>query len=162
MIPPHPPPLLLPSFLPSILPSLSQSSSLSVLGESASSFLGRIFQAVEDAIFLSPVQGALTQMYVAVDDSMEGVSGKYYKPIASEGTISSTAADAALGARLWDVSLEQIRPFVSPTHTPSEVPTDTSTNMPPGTDQLQQQQQHHAQQEEQGVLPDEDFVHDHS
>ena len=138
-----------------------------------------MFQAVEDAILLSPLQGALTQLFVAVDSSMAGVSGKYYKPIATEGTISAIAADSALAARLWDVSLEQIRSFVAqgegvsaktmqqeqeqrPTHMPSEVPTDTSTNMPSGTDQHLKNGHHQLQEQEQDVVADENFVHVHS
>lgn len=56
--------------------------------------------------FKRPDQGAATQVYCAIDANLDGVSGFYFEdcnPVEPEG---SHMHDAALAAKLWDVSEE--------------------------------------------------------
>lgn len=54
--------------------------------------------------FKTPVQGAATQVYCAIDRRLKGVSGYYFEdcnPVQMQGP---NPADMALAARLWEVS----------------------------------------------------------
>jgi NAD(P)-dependent dehydrogenase (short-subunit alcohol dehydrogenase family) len=60
-----------------------------------------------------PDQGAATQVYVATDPRLANVSGYYFEdcnPLELKGPY---ATDAALAARLWDVSAELVEPYLS-------------------------------------------------
>ncbi|KAI3436274.1 hypothetical protein D9Q98_002327 [Chlorella vulgaris] len=62
---------------------------------------------INRAFSLTAEQGAQTSVYLAASPEVEGVSGKYYdkcKPVSS----SKESYDAAVAARLWDVSAELV------------------------------------------------------
>jgi NAD(P)-dependent dehydrogenase (short-subunit alcohol dehydrogenase family) len=57
-------------------------------------------------------QGAATQVYAAIDKNLNGVSGYYFEdcnPVATKGVY---ATDAALAAKLWDVSEQLVQPYL--------------------------------------------------
>jgi NAD(P)-dependent dehydrogenase (short-subunit alcohol dehydrogenase family) len=57
-------------------------------------------------------QGAATQVYAAIDKNLNGVSGYYFEdcnPVATKGVY---ATDAALAAKLWDVSAQLVEPYL--------------------------------------------------
>jgi NAD(P)-dependent dehydrogenase (short-subunit alcohol dehydrogenase family) len=57
-------------------------------------------------------QGAATQVYTAIDKNLNGVSGYYFEdcnPVATKGVY---ATDAALAAKLWDVSEQLVEPYL--------------------------------------------------
>ena len=53
----------------------------------------------------SPREGAQTTIYCAVEESLEGVSGKYFDNC-REKEPSKHALDEELAKKLWDVSME--------------------------------------------------------
>jgi NAD(P)-dependent dehydrogenase (short-subunit alcohol dehydrogenase family) len=58
-------------------------------------------------------QGAATQVYVAIDARLAGVTGRYFEdcnPVEPKGAY---AGDAALAARLWSVSEDLVRPYLA-------------------------------------------------
>ena len=57
-------------------------------------------------------QGAATQVYVAVDPRLENVSGLYFGDCNPTATKGDYAEDAALAARLWDVSETIVKPWL--------------------------------------------------
>jgi len=62
----------------------------------------------------TPEQGAATQVYVAIDKRLEGVSGYYFEdcnPVELQGPY---ATDAILAGKLWDVSEELVKPWLPP------------------------------------------------
>ena len=63
------------------------------------------------AIFLflkTPWQGAQTTIYCAVDEAVEGVSGKYFKDCKVAPPSTKAAVDDEMAERLWDVSTELV------------------------------------------------------
>jgi NAD(P)-dependent dehydrogenase (short-subunit alcohol dehydrogenase family) len=58
-------------------------------------------------------QGAATQVYVAIDERLAGVSGYYFADCNPEPTKGAYASDAALAERLWDVSGELVAPWLA-------------------------------------------------
>lgn len=61
----------------------------------------------------TPAQGAATQVYVAIDERLEGVSGFYFEDCNPVETKGSYATDQALAERLWDVSEELVAPYLA-------------------------------------------------
>lgn len=57
-------------------------------------------------------QGAATQVYVATDPRLEGVSGFYFEDCNPVEFTGDYAADPALALRLWDVSEELVQPWL--------------------------------------------------
>ena len=57
-------------------------------------------------------QGAATQVYVAADPRLAGVSGVYFGDCNPEPTTTEYSNDPALAQRLWDVSEELVRPWL--------------------------------------------------
>ncbi|XP_072015689.1 retinol dehydrogenase 11-like [Amphiura filiformis] len=55
----------------------------------------------------TPVQGAQTSIYCAVDESLSEVSGQYYSDC-RETTTSEEAKDAAAAEQLWDISVKMV------------------------------------------------------
>jgi len=62
--------------------------------------------------FKRPDQGAATQVYVAIDRRLEGVSGYYFEDCNPSEMKGPYANDAALAAKLWDVSEELVKPYL--------------------------------------------------
>jgi len=58
-----------------------------------------------------PDAGAATQVYVATDPRLAGVSGHFFRDCNPEAFKGSYAADAALAERLWQVSEELVASF---------------------------------------------------
>ena len=60
---------------------------------------------------LSPVQGAMTQLYVATHPDIEakGIVGRYFVPIAKESTTSALGNDGELGKKLWAYTEELLK-----------------------------------------------------
>jgi len=59
----------------------------------------------------TPEQGASTQVYVAVDRRLDGVTGFYFEdcnPVEPK----DSANNAALGRELWDVSADLVAPYL--------------------------------------------------
>jgi NAD(P)-dependent dehydrogenase (short-subunit alcohol dehydrogenase family) len=61
----------------------------------------------------TPEQGAATQVYVAIDDRLDGVSGFYFEDCNPSETKGPYANDAALAEQLWSVSEELVKPYLS-------------------------------------------------
>ena len=64
---------------------------------------GTIFRIVGRWLLLSPLDGAATPVYLAASPEVSGVTGKYFercRPVQP----APAASDAAVAARLWDVS----------------------------------------------------------
>jgi len=57
-------------------------------------------------------QGASTQVYVATDPRLDGVSGYYFGDCNPEELKGAYARDAALAAKLWDVSEQLVKPYL--------------------------------------------------
>jgi WW domain-containing oxidoreductase len=57
-------------------------------------------------------QGAATQVYVSIDPRLDGVSGYYFSDCNPEALKGSYARDAALAAKLWDVSEQLVSPYL--------------------------------------------------
>lgn len=60
----------------------------------------------------SPAQGAATQCYVATNPALDKVSGEYFKDC-SPAPQSVQQTDAAMAAKLWQVSTKLTRPYLS-------------------------------------------------
>lgn len=60
---------------------------------------------ISRATWKTPAQGAQTSIYCAVDESLDGVSGKYYSDCA-EASMSKMALDDDLARKLWEVSVK--------------------------------------------------------
>ena len=60
----------------------------------------------------TPAQGAATQVYVAIDERLDGVSGYYFEDCNPVQTKGSYATDPALAERLWAVSAELVQPWL--------------------------------------------------
>jgi len=58
-------------------------------------------------------QGAATQVYVAIDAGLDGVSGFYFEDCNPAETKGSYASDQALAERLWAVSEDLVQPFLA-------------------------------------------------
>lgn len=54
---------------------------------------------------LTPEEGARASLHLAISAEVEGVTGKYYNPDASEGRSSRASHDRESQRRLWDLSL---------------------------------------------------------
>ena len=54
--------------------------------------------------FKTPLQGAQTNIYCAVSEEMEGVTGKYLADCKIMKTKNPQATDDQLAERLWEVS----------------------------------------------------------
>ncbi|XP_078087790.1 retinol dehydrogenase 12 [Mustelus asterias] len=63
-----------------------------------------IFKLIGSFFFKSPEEGAVSTIYCAVSEEMEGVSGKYIDSDCSLTLPCPTARDKALAKKLWDVS----------------------------------------------------------
>ena len=101
--------------------------------------LADIVFAIEDAVFnmmfMTPDQGALTQvkhygiarccdpikclcycfvlqLYVATSPDLAGVTGKYFEPVGVEATTTTYGQDAELQRRLWEVSADFTAKFL--------------------------------------------------
>jgi NAD(P)-dependent dehydrogenase (short-subunit alcohol dehydrogenase family) len=61
----------------------------------------------------TPAQGAATQVYVAIDPRLDGVSGYYFGDCNPEETKGAYANDPELAARLWDVSEELVARWIA-------------------------------------------------
>jgi NAD(P)-dependent dehydrogenase (short-subunit alcohol dehydrogenase family) len=61
----------------------------------------------------TPAQGAATQVYVSIDERLNGVSGYYFGDCNPEETKGNYATDPALAERLWDVSAELVEPWLA-------------------------------------------------
>ena len=57
----------------------------------------------------SPSEGAQTTIYCAVDEAVEGVSGKYFKDCKVVAPITEAAVDDDMAERLWKVSAELVK-----------------------------------------------------
>jgi retinol dehydrogenase-14 len=69
----------------------------------------QLIRFIARPFFLTPAQGAATIVQLAASPELEGVTGKYFekgKPV----TPAPLARDEGLGRRLWEVSLELVRP----------------------------------------------------
>ena len=64
-----------------------------------------IVRKVLDLIFISPQKGALTNIMLASDPTVEGISGKYYNQCKLE-EYANEANDPAARKRLWEMSEE--------------------------------------------------------
>ncbi|WNV86555.1 hypothetical protein [Umezawaea sp. Da 62-37] len=71
-----------------------------------------------DGFWKTPAQGASTSALVATSPLLKGIGGRYFQdnqealphtPPVRDG-VASYALDPAVAARLWDVSLEHVRP----------------------------------------------------
>jgi retinol dehydrogenase-14 len=85
-----------------LFPSLSSSD------ESASPFWAAPLLFVLKQFLLTPEQGARTSIYLASDDAVRGVTGKYFdscKPVES----NRESYDNTISAKLWDVSAELVK-----------------------------------------------------
>ena len=56
----------------------------------------------------SPREGAQTTIYCAVDEAVEGVSGKYFKDCKFATPNTKAAVDDDMAERLWEVSAELV------------------------------------------------------
>ena len=56
----------------------------------------------------SPQEGAQTNIYCAVDEAVEGVSGKYFKDCKVATPNTKAAVDDDMAERLWEVSAELV------------------------------------------------------
>ncbi|KAL5487321.1 hypothetical protein EMCRGX_G019910 [Ephydatia muelleri] len=56
----------------------------------------------------SPMEGAQTTIYCAVDEAVEGVSGKYFKDCKVAAPHTKAAVDDDMAERLWKVSAELV------------------------------------------------------
>ena len=69
----------------------------------------RPLQAVMGLVAKSPANGAACSLTVALDPSLDGVTGTYFvKSKAADGKLSKPAQDDDLAARLWAVSSELV------------------------------------------------------
>jgi len=62
--------------------------------------------------FKHPDQGAATQVYVAIDRRLEGVSGYYFEDCNPSEMKGPYANDVELAAKLWDVSEQLVKPYL--------------------------------------------------
>ena len=62
--------------------------------------------------FKTPVQGAATQVYVAIDNRLNDVSGYYFEDCNPSEMKGPYANDMALAAQLWDVSEELLQDYL--------------------------------------------------
>ncbi|XP_072023833.1 retinol dehydrogenase 11-like [Amphiura filiformis] len=70
-------------------------------------FLLRLASPIIWLLLKTPVQGAQTNIYCAVDESLRDVSGKYYSDCTEKET-GKEANDEAAAKRLWDVSVKLV------------------------------------------------------
>ena len=54
------------------------------------------------------MEGAQTTIYCAVDEAVEGVSGKYFKDCKVAAPLTKAAVDDDMAERLWKVSAELV------------------------------------------------------
>ena len=59
-------------------------------------------------VMKSPMEGAQTTIYCAVDEAVEGVSGKYFKDCKVTAPNTKAAVDDDMAERLWKVSAELV------------------------------------------------------
>eukprot|EP00731_Ephydatia_muelleri_P018055 Em0011g95a len=59
-------------------------------------------------VMKSPMEGAQTTIYCAVDEAVEGVSGKYFKDCKVTAPLTKAAVDDDMAERLWKVSAELV------------------------------------------------------
>ena len=62
--------------------------------------------------FKHPDQGAATQVYVAIDRRLKGVSGYYFEDCNPSEMKGPYANDTELAAKLWDVSEQLVKPYL--------------------------------------------------
>ncbi|XP_047034778.1 retinol dehydrogenase 11-like [Helicoverpa zea] len=65
----------------------------------------RIVKFLLKCLFLTPVEGAQTSIYLALAEHLDNVSGKYFSNCAEE-TPSKKAMDREAADKLWDLSLK--------------------------------------------------------
>jgi hypothetical protein len=71
--------------------------------------LNSISKAFVGNFLMTPEQGAATQLYLATDPDVEGVSGKYFIDSKASDRINCKAFDLDLRQKLWDLSCEMTR-----------------------------------------------------
>ncbi len=62
--------------------------------------------------FKTPDQGAATQVYVAIDSRLEGVTGYYFEDCNPSEMKGPHAENVALAGQLWDVSEQLVAPWL--------------------------------------------------
>ncbi len=73
--------------------------------ENNTGFIAFLFNAIKNAVAITPEQGAETMIHLAASEDVNGLTGKYFdkkKPISS----SAISYDQTVQERLWDVSLQ--------------------------------------------------------
>ncbi|KAL5487327.1 hypothetical protein EMCRGX_G019916 [Ephydatia muelleri] len=66
------------------------------------------FMPIALLVMKSPMEGAQTTIYCAVDEAVEGVSGKYFKDCKVTAPNTKAAVDDDMAERLWKVSAELV------------------------------------------------------
>ena len=64
-----------------------------------------ILNYLNDLVLMSPLTGSLTTLYVASSEEMNGVTNKYFIPVAIETAPSKLAQDEKLADKLWEDSI---------------------------------------------------------
>ena len=65
--------------------------------------------------FKNPAQGAATQVYVAIDSRLAGVTGYYFEDCNPSAMTGPHAENEALALKLWNVSAQLVKPWLSST-----------------------------------------------
>ena len=65
--------------------------------------------------FKNPAQGAATQVYVAIDSRLAGVTGYYFEDCNPSAMTGPHAENEALALKLWNVSAQLVTPWLSST-----------------------------------------------
>ena len=84
------------------------------IARTAPAFIRGAFDLFGGLIAKTPAQGAATQVYVATNPRLQGVSGAYFEdcnPVNIDGP--NHVFDEPMAAKLWDVSVEMTRNYLS-------------------------------------------------
>lgn len=74
-------------------------------------FLGLIFKPLSKFFFLTPEEGAKTQIYLAESDAVSEITGKYWAK-SQETPTSELAQNMDEAQKLWDKSVEAVKTFI--------------------------------------------------
>ena len=67
-----------------------------------------ILWPIKKLVLKNPWQGAQTTIYCSIDDSLTGITGRYYSDC-QEAKIDPKAEDEILAEKLWEISAELVQ-----------------------------------------------------
>ena len=68
--------------------------------------LNNILDYIMNVLLMDPLQGSLNTLYVATSSDLNGVNGKYFRPVAIETNPTKVATNEEAADRLWENSIK--------------------------------------------------------